>query len=66
MGEPYPLWIEKVIFVGILSLTIYFGIQLKGLISGFLLWLSWLCLLPLMAVVFSEMLGRAIQNLYSK
>jgi len=62
MGSVYPLWIEKLIFIGIIGLGIYLGIILQDYVSGPGLLLSWFCGLPLLILVTTEGIGRIIQS----
>lgn len=66
MGRPYPLWIEKIIFLTAIFTAVYIGYELNDTFSGFQLWVSWLCGLPLIVVLLSEILGRILQNTYTK
>jgi len=66
MGQPYPLWIEKIIFLTAIFAAVYVGYELKDSLSGFKLWISWLCGLPMIVVLLSEILGRILQNAYTK
>ena len=66
MGQPYPLWIEKIIFLTAIFAAVYVGYELRDSLSGFQLWISWLCCLPMIVVLLSEILGRILQNAYTK
>ena len=66
MGQPYPLWIEKIIFLTAIFAAVYVGYELKDSLSGLQLWISWLCGLPMIVVLLSEILGRILQNAYTK
>ncbi len=66
MGSIYPLWIEKLIFLGLLASGIYCGMLLQDYLSGIQLWLSWLCLLPIAILFLTEGLGRLVQSINTR
>ena len=66
MSSLYPLWIEKIIFISLISLSVFAGIALKSHLDGPALILSWVCGLPLLVLVLTEGIGRAIQSVLSK
>lgn len=66
MGSIYPLWIEKLVFVGLIATCIYAGILLQDYTSGFALWATRLCLMPIAILVTLEGIGRIIQATYTK
>lgn len=66
MGSIYPLWIEKLVFLALLASSIYCGILLQDYLSGALLWISWICLLPILMLVLTEALGRLVQSIHTK
>ena len=47
MSKSYPLWIEKVFFLGLVCLGIFAGIAAQSYVSGAGLLLSWFCGIPL-------------------
>ena len=66
MSSLYPLWVEKMVFIGLISLAIVSGIALKSHLEGPALILSWVCGLPLLVLVLTEGIGRVVQSVYSK
>jgi hypothetical protein len=66
MGSVYPLWIEKLVFVGLIVTCVYIGILLQDYISGVALWATRLCLLPIALFVTLEGIGRIVQALYTR
>lgn len=66
MNPQYPLWIEKVIFLVLIGLSVYGGILLQDYLSGALLWISWLCIMPIAVLVITEGIGRTVQSVYLK
>ena len=66
MGSVYPLWIEKLVFVGLIITCVYAGIMLQDYTSGFTLWIARLCLMPIALLVTIEGIGRIIQAIYTK
>ena len=66
MNSLYPLWIEKLVFIGLISLGVFLGIILKSHLDGPMLIFSWICGIPLIVLVMTEGLGRAIQSALSK
>ncbi|MCH1527158.1 MAG: hypothetical protein L7S49_02990 [Candidatus Poseidoniaceae archaeon] len=66
MNPQYPLWIEKVIFLVLIGLSVYGGMLLQDYLSGVLLWISWLCIMPIAVLVITEGIGRTVQSVYLK
>ncbi len=66
MGAVYPLWIEKLVFILIITSGVYAGYVLGDYFSGMILLLIRLCGLPLVILVLMEGVGRVIQSNYSK
>jgi len=66
MGSIYPLWIEKIFFLGLVTVAIYFGILLADYTSGVQLWVARICLLPILVLVLTEGIGRLIQSISTK
>lgn len=66
MNPQYPLWIEKVIFLVLIGLSVYGGMLLQDYLSGVLLWISWLCIMPIAVLVITEGVGRTVQSVYLK
>ena len=62
----YPLWVEKILFLGLIALGIYTGIALQDHLDGASLILSWVCGLPLIVLVLTEGIGRIFQAILSK
>ena len=66
MGSLYPLWIEKLVFLGLVTSAIFAGIALQSHLNGVPLILSWVCGLPLLVLILTEGIGRFIQSQFSK
>jgi hypothetical protein len=66
MSSLYPLWIEKLIFLLLIAGGIYSGLLLGSYLSGVLLWVTRICMLPIVILVASEGIGRIVQSIYSK
>lgn len=66
MNPQYPLWIEKIIFLVLIGLSVYGGMLLQDYLSGALLWISWLCIIPIAVLVITEGIGRTVQSVYLK
>ena len=67
MGSSYyPLWVEKLLFLGLIALGVYAGIALQEHLDGTNLILSWVCGIPLIVLVLTEGIGRIIQSTLSK
>ena len=66
MGSVYPLWIEKLVFILIIASGIYAGYALGDYMSGVILLLTRLCVLPLAILFLMEGIGRFIQSALSK
>jgi hypothetical protein len=66
MGSVYPLWIEKLVFLGLIAASIYCGIILQDYTSGAVLWATRLCLMPLIILVSIEGIGRIVQSIYTR
>ena len=62
----YPLWIEKLVFLALVSSGIYAGFFLQDHLDGASLILSWVCGIPLVVLVLTEVIGRALQSNHSK
>jgi hypothetical protein len=62
----YPLWVEKILFLGLIALGVYAGIALQDHLDGASLILSWVCGLPLIVLVLTEGTGRILQAILSK
>lgn len=62
----YPLWVEKILFLGLIALGVYAGIALQDHLDGASLILSWVCGLPLIVLVLTEGIGRIFQAILSK
>ena len=62
----YPLWVEKLLFFGLIALGVYTGIALQDHLDGASLILSWACGIPLIVLVLTEGIGRIIQSTLSK
>ena len=66
MGSLYPLWIEKLVFLGLVTSAIFAGIALQSHLNGVPLILSLVCGLPLLVLILTEGIGRFIQSQFSK
>jgi hypothetical protein len=66
VNPQYPLWIEKLIFLVLIGLSVYGGMLLQDYLSGALLWISWLCIMPIAVLVITEGIGRTVQSVYLK
>ena len=62
----YPLWVEKLLFLGLIALGVYAGIALQDHLDGASLILSWFCGIPLFVLVLTEGIGRILQSTLSK
>jgi len=62
----YPLWVEKLLFLGLIALGVYAGIALQDHLDGASLILSWVCGIPLAVLVLTEGIGRILQSTLSK
>ena len=62
----YPLWVEKLLFLGLIALGVYVGIALQEHLDGASLIRSWVCGIPLIVLVLTEGIGRALQSTLSK
>jgi hypothetical protein len=62
----YPLWVEKILFLGLIALGVYAGMALQDHLDGASLILSWVCGLPLLVLVLTEGIGRILQSILSK
>ena len=62
----YPLWVEKILFLGLIALGVYAGMALQDHLDGASLVLSWVCGLPLVVLVLTEGIGRILQAIVSK
>tara|TARA_B100000614_G_C14549627_1_gene493448 strand:- start:2083 stop:2286 length:204 start_codon:yes stop_codon:yes gene_type:complete len=62
----YPLWVEKILFLGLIALGVYAGIALQEYLDGTILILSWVCGIPVIVLVFTEGIGRIVQSALSK
>ena len=66
MSSLYPLWIEKMFFLGLIATAVYVGILLQEYLSGATLWATRICVLPVVILVATEAIGRIIQSVYLK
>lgn len=64
MGAQYPMYLEKLAFIGLLILAIYSGNMLTDHLSGYQLWASWICGIPILLFVVAELVGRIIQKVH--
>ena len=62
----YPLWVEKLLFLGLIAAGVYVGIALQDHLDGASLILSWVCGIPLVVLVLTEGIGRMLQSTLSK
>ena len=62
----YPLWVEKILFLGLIALGVYAGMALQDHLDGASLILSWVCGLRLLVFVLTEGIGRILESILSK
>ena len=62
----YQLWVEKLLFLGLIVVGVYAGIALQEYLDGESLILSWVCGIPLIVLVLTEAIGRSLQSSLSK
>jgi len=65
MSNIYPLWIEKFVFLVLVGVSIYAGMKLPDYIEGVALWVSWICGMPILILVSTEVIGRIIQTIHT-
>ena len=65
MGSEYPMFLEKIVFIGLLIGSIFVGNMLSDHLSGVQLWLSWICGIYLIANCY-RIFGRIIQSIHAK
>ena len=65
MENNYPLWLEKISFLGIVALGIYLTSLLSAQLEGFVLWTTWTCGLIIVILLLTEFAGRIIQTIYT-
>ena len=65
MGSDYPMFLEKIVFLGLLIASIYAGNMLGEHLSGAQLWLSWICGIPIVLLMVTEGIGRVIQKIHT-
>ena len=56
MGSEYPMFLEKIVFIGLLIGSIFAGNMLSDHLSGVQLWLSWICGIPILLLIVTEFL----------
>ena len=66
MSEFYPMWMEKIVFLLLIGVGIYAGMKLSDYIDGVELWFSWICGIPILILVFTELIGRIIQTIHTR
>ena len=66
MGSEYPMFLEKIVFIGLLIGSIFVGNMLSDHLSGAPLWLSWICGIPILLLIVTEFFGRIIQSIHAK
>jgi len=66
MGSDYPIFLEKIAFIGLLALSIYVGYILGEHLNEASLWFSWICGIPILLLVFTEGIGRVIQKIHTR
>jgi len=66
MGSTYPLWVEKLVFIGLIAGAVYAGMMLQDHISGIGLHLTRFCGLPIAVLVLTEGFGRVLQSRITK
>ena len=65
MSKSYPLWIEKVFFLGLVCLGIFAGITAQSYAGAGLLF-SWFCGIPLAVLLMTEGVGRFLQSILAR
>ena len=65
MSNIYPLWMEKLVFLALIGTSIYAGMKLPDYIEGVGLWVSWICGMPILILILTEVIGRIIQTIYT-
>ena len=65
MENNYPLWLEKISFLGIVALGIYLTSLLSAQLEGVVLWTTWTCGLIIVILLLTEFTGRIIQTIYT-
>ena len=65
MGSEYPMFLEKIVFIGLLIGSIFVGNMLSDHLSGVQLWLSWICGIPILLLIVTEFFGRIIQSIHA-
>tara|TARA_B100001113_G_scaffold211321_1_gene173388 strand:+ start:229 stop:441 length:213 start_codon:yes stop_codon:yes gene_type:complete len=66
MGSEYPMFLERIVFIGLLIGSIFAGNVLSDHLSGAQLWLSWICGIPILLLIVTEFFGRIIQSIHTK
>jgi hypothetical protein len=56
----YPLWIEKIVFVLLSSISVW-ALWTQSDLTGYQLWLSLCCGLPFFGLIITEAVGRMVQ-----
>ena len=65
MSKIYPLWMEKLVFLVLVGLSICVGMKLPEYVEGVALWASWICGMPILILVLTEVIGRIIQTIHT-
>ena len=65
MSKIYPLWMEKFVFLVLVGASIYAGMKLPDYIEGVALWVFWICGMPILILVLTEVIGRIIQTIHT-
>jgi hypothetical protein len=66
MVDVYPLWLEKLVFLGLVIGSGFIAVLLEDYISGFALYSSWFCGLPIAVLLLTEFAGRILQSFHTK
>ena len=66
MSDFYPMWMEKIVFLLLIGVGIYAGMKLPDYIDGVGLWISWICGMPILILVSTELIGRIIQTIHTR
>jgi hypothetical protein len=66
MADVYPLWLEKLVFLGLVIGAGFTAVLLEGYVSGVALYSSWFCGLPIAVLFMTEAAGRILQSFHTK
>lgn len=66
MVDVYPLWLEKLVFLGLAIGSGFTAVLLEDYVSGYALYASWFCGLPVAVLILTEAAGRILQSFHTK